>query len=188
MSTSWCLHLDPGTGTLMKKRLAARRGDRDPTVASVGLERADQFVLGRRTVCVADANNAANPGAAVGSGSGDLGGREFSLEREDAAFELLLLLEQIVKGGVVGQVAVLAGVPHPFGEVAPRVGPKKLDFAAETLVSLGADQHCRVCFRAHSGLLSVAGQGRSDDRPAGRAPLSGHRPISEIGSRPDGDL
>jgi hypothetical protein len=186
MSTSWCLHLDSRTRTLMKKRLADRSGDRDSTVASVGLEWADQLVLGRRTVGVADADEAADPGLAVGSGSGDLGGRELSPERDDAAFELLLLLEQIVKGGVVGQVAILAGVPHPFGEDTPRVGAKKLEVAAETLVSLGADQNGRVC--SHNRLLSVAGQDRFDDRPAGRAPLSGHRPISQIGSGPDGDV
>jgi hypothetical protein len=113
MSTSLCLHRDPITGTLMKKRLTNRSGDRDPTVASVGLERADQLVLGRRTVCVADANNAANPGVAVGSGSGDLGDRELCLKRCDPALELPLLLEQIVKRWVFGQVAVLTGVPHP---------------------------------------------------------------------------
>jgi hypothetical protein len=135
---------------------------------------------------VTDADPAADPGAAVGSGRGDLRRRELRFENGDAPVELCLLLEQVEQRRIVGEVAVLTSVSEPLAQLGTDAASQPFEFDAQVFVSPGRDQQAVISGRCgqcvHVGLLSVREEVRSDRPvdPAGGASVEpwGERCIS----------
>jgi hypothetical protein len=101
-------NVQPGANALADEGPSHGCGDRHTAVADVGLDRADELVL--HDVAgfeVTDADPAADSCAAIGSGRGDLRGREARFEKGDPLVELCLLLEEVEERRIVGEVAVL---------------------------------------------------------------------------------
>jgi hypothetical protein len=87
-------NVQPGANALADEGPSHGRSDRHTAVADLGLDRANELVLHDvADFKVTDADPAADPCAAIGSGRGDLRGREARFENGDPPVELCLLLE-----------------------------------------------------------------------------------------------
>jgi hypothetical protein len=108
-------NVQPGTNTLSDEGPSHGCSDRHPAVADLGLDRTNELVLhDAADFKVTDADAAADSGAAVGSGRGDLRGRELRFENGDAPVELCLLLEEVEERRIIGEVAILTSVAQPL--------------------------------------------------------------------------
>ena len=133
-------HVDVRAGAPAEQRLPDRSGDRDTAGVDVRLERADQLVLDRGAVTVADTDDAADSGAAVPGRRDDLGGCQLRLEQSDPPLQLRLLLEQVLQREVVGEVAVVPRLTQTVGELAPCLVAQAVELAVALRVAVRADQ------------------------------------------------
>ena len=120
-------------------------GDRHTAVADLGLDRPDELVLdGVADFEVTDADPAADPCAAVGSGRGDLRGRELRFENGDAPVELCLLLEEVEQRRIVGEVAVLTSISEPLAQLGTDADSQPFEYDAQVFVSPSRDQQAVI--------------------------------------------
>jgi hypothetical protein len=134
-------HLDLSAGALAGKGLTQGCGDGYAAVAGIRLERSNELVLERRTIPVSHPDETADAGAISFRRSNDLGGRELQLEERNSPLELSLLLEEVVKGRIVPEVAVLTRFAQTCTEVASRLGTQEIELFAALVVATRGHQH-----------------------------------------------
>jgi DNA-binding NarL/FixJ family response regulator len=134
-------HLDLSAGALAGKGLTQGCGDGYAAVAGIRLERSNELVLERRTIPVSHPDETADAGAISFRRSNDLGGRELQLEERNSPLELSLLLEEVVKGRIVPEVAVLTRFAQTCTEVASRLGTQEVELFTALRVATRGHQH-----------------------------------------------
>jgi hypothetical protein len=117
------------------------RADGHATVPDIGLDRADNFVLGNlAAVAVPHADAAADPSRTVSGRRDDARRRSLRLENRDSPLELCLLLKQGEEGRIV-RVAVFANLTELLGHLLAAERPQRLELRTQLAMTVSGNEH-----------------------------------------------